>query len=177
MKQFFVLLVFATILLAGCVNQPTAPYASSSGSNVSVSGNGTNSVSSSSSGAGYSGEVLAGTSAKLYDFKKADYENALNSNKLIVLYFFANWCPECREEFPKMQTAFNELTTDRVVAFRVNFNDDQTDADETALAQEFGVSYQHTKVFVKNKQRVLKSPESWEKARYLSEINGALAVG
>src|SRR3990167_11024200 len=90
----------------------------------------------------YSGAVLAGKSAPLLDFTKADYDAALNTDKLIVLYFYANWCPICRAEFPIMQKAFNELNTDKAVGFRVNYNDSETDNDEKNLARQFGVAYQ-----------------------------------
>lgn len=122
----------------------------------------------------FSGTVLAGTHAPLLDFTQADYEAALASGRLVFLYFYANWCPICREEFPVVQAVFNGLTTDQVVGFRVNFNDDQTDAQEEALAREHGVAYQHTKVMVRSGQRILKSPETWTKERYVTEINGAL---
>jgi hypothetical protein len=56
----------------------------------------------------------------------------------------------------------------------VNFNDNQTDADEQALAREHGIAYQHTKVFIKNGQQILKSPESWAQSRYVTEITNAL---
>lgn len=125
------------------------------------------------SGEKYFGAVLAGSSAPLLDFKKADYDAALKTNKLIVLYFYANWCPICKAEFPIMQTVFNELVTDYVIGFRVNYNDDQTDDDEKNLAREFGVAYQHTKVLVKNGRRILKSPEGWDDKRYNTEINKA----
>lgn len=121
----------------------------------------------------YSGAVLAGSSSPLLDFNQADFDAALRSNKLVVLYFYANWCPICREEFPKMQGAFNELTGDNVVGFRVNFNDNETDDDEVALARKHGIAYQHTKVILKNGQQVLKSPETWEQSRYLTEIANA----
>ena len=124
---------------------------------------------------GYSGNVLAGTSALLLDFKKADYEAAKNTDKLIVLYFYANWCPICKVEFPKLQAVFNDFTTDEVIGFRVNYNDNETDADEVALAREFGVAYQHTKVLLRNGARILKAPDSWDKARYTREIMSALA--
>jgi len=124
---------------------------------------------------GYQGEVLAGTQTVLLDFTSRDYEAALATDKLIVLYFYANWCPICREEFPKMQSAFNELQTGEVIGFRVNYNDDQTDADERNLARQFGVAYQHTKVFLKNGERILKSPEEWDKNRYRNEIQNALS--
>lgn len=122
----------------------------------------------------YSGAMLAGKSAPLLDFTKADYDAAVKTDKLVVLYFYANWCPICKAEFPIMQKVFNELTTDTVIGFRVNYNDDQTDSDEKNLAREFGVAYQHTKVFVKGGQRTLKSPEGWDENRYDTEINKAL---
>ena len=118
----------------------------------------------------YNGTVLAGTASQMIDFNRDDYNQAIASDKLVVLYFYANWCPICREEVPKMYEAFNQLTTDQVIGFRVNFNDNETDDDERTLARQFGVAYQHTKVFLKNKERVLKSLESWETERYLTEI-------
>ena len=116
--------------------------------------------------------ALAGSlEAPLLDFNANDYEAALGSEKLIVLYFYANWCPICKAEFPKMQDAFNELPDgSNVVGFRINYNDNETDSYEQDIAREFGVAYQHTKVFIKNGERVLKAPDSWEKERYLSEI-------
>lgn len=121
----------------------------------------------------FNGAVLAGTTSPLLDFTTADYAAAKNSGKLVVLYFYADWCPECRAEFPQMQAAFNQLNNPNVIAFRVNYNDNQTDDAEVALAREHGVAYQHTKVFVKNGQQVLKSPETWAVDRYLTEINKA----
>ncbi len=122
----------------------------------------------------YSGTILAGKSAPLLDFNKTDYDAAAKSDKLVVLYFYANWCPICRAEFPQMQAAFNELTSDKILGFRVNYNDSDTDSNEKALASQFGVAYQHTKIFVKNGARILKAPDGWDKTRYLTEINKAL---
>lgn len=123
----------------------------------------------------YTGAVLAGKSAPLLDFVKADYDAAIKTDKLVVLYFYANWCPICKVEVANaLYPAFNELTIDKVIGFRIGYNDNETDEDEKALAREFGVAYQHTKVFLKDGKRILKSPESWNKDRYLSEINKSL---
>jgi len=123
----------------------------------------------------YGGTVISGKTAKLYDYNQADYEAALKTDNLIVLYFYANWCPICKEEVSAaLYPVFNELDKNNVIGFRVNYNDNETDGNEKELAREFGVAYQHTKVFVKDNQRVLKSPEDWDKDRYVSEINKAL---
>lgn len=122
----------------------------------------------------YTGTILAGNSSPLLDFTKADYDAAATSDKLVILYFYANWCPICKVEFPKMQEAFNELTVNEVVGFRVNYKDNETDNDEKALAVRFGIPYQHTKVFLKNGKQILKAPDSWDKARYITEVDKAI---
>ncbi len=122
----------------------------------------------------FSGTVLAGNKSQVIDFNKADFDKAIASKKLVVLYFYANWCPICREEIPRLYEAFNSLSDDRVLGFRVNYNDNETDGEEKKLAEKQGVLYQHTKVFLKNGQRIFVSPESWDKDRYLLEIDKAL---
>lgn len=118
----------------------------------------------------FSGTVLSGHKSKLLDFNKTDYDAALRTEKLIVIYFYADWCPICQAELPNLYAAFNELDTDNVIGFRVNFNDGQTDLDEKNLAREFGVSYQHAKIFINKGRRVLKAEDPWQKDQYLDAI-------
>ena len=117
------------------------------------------------------GKVLAGTKTPFIDFNKEDYNKALSENKVILLYFYANWCPICKFEEPNTRAAFNELNNENAVGFRVNYKDSDTDKDEEALAEEFQVPYQHTKVIIKDGKQVLKSPDTWGKERYINEIN------
>ncbi len=119
----------------------------------------------------YSGKVLAGTKSKYIEFNKADYDKALSENKKILLYFYASWCPICKKEQPETLAAFNELNDPDLIGFRVNYKDGDDDADEKALAQKFGVAYQHTKVILKEGKQVAKYPDSWIKQRYLDELS------
>jgi len=116
------------------------------------------------------GNILAGTTTPYIDYNKEDYDKALAEGKTVVLYFYASWCPICRVEQSSTFSAFNELQLPNVVGFRVNFKDSDTTDDEIELAKQFGVTYQHTKVIIKNGERVLKAPDGWDKERYISEI-------
>ena len=119
----------------------------------------------------YLGNLLAGTASRYYEFNKADYDLALKENKIILLYFYANWCPICKVEEPKTFAAFSELNNDKVIGFRVNYRDNEVDEFEEDLARKFGVSYQHTKIILKDGERALKAPDSWDKERYLDELD------
>lgn len=123
---------------------------------------------------GYQGKVLAGKSAPFLEFNKADYDKALAEDKTILLDFYANWCPICRAEAPAIHEGFNSLTSDKVIGFRVNYKDSDTDKDEEALAKDFKVPYQHTKVILKEGKEMSRSLDSWDKTAFDEAITKAL---
>lgn len=94
----------------------------------------------------YKGQVIAGDVTKYIRFNQDDYEKALSEGKVIYFYFYANWCPICRQERPKILEAFNELNYPNVVGFEVHFNDDEVTPDDEKIAKQLGISYQHTSV-------------------------------
>lgn len=123
----------------------------------------------------YKGAILAGSASPLIDFNKADYDKAIASGVPVFLYFYANWCPTCKAEQPVLMGAFNALSQEGVVGFRVNYKDNQTDKDEEALARQYGVAYQHTKVVIVGGDAIaLKSPESWDANRYARELSALM---
>jgi len=45
----------------------------------------------------------------LYDTDSVVYELKDYRGKLVLLHFWADWCPHCRQEFPKIQMAYDKL--------------------------------------------------------------------
>lgn len=77
------------------------------------------------------------------------------ADKKRVLFFYANWCPICAPVNVEIQRRSAELP-DNLVILRVNYNDSDTDEAERALAQKYGITYQHTFVLVDSAGRELK---------------------
>lgn len=123
---------------------------------------------------GYQGKVLAGNLSPFLEFKKGDYDKALAEDKIILLDFYAIWCPICRAEAPAIHEGFNSLTSEKIIGFRVNYKDSDTDKDEEALAKDFKIPYQHTKVILKNGKETSRSLDSWDKTAFDEAITKAL---
>ena len=68
-------------------------------------------------------------------------------------------------------TPINELNKENIVGFRVNYNDNETDEYEKQLAKDFGITYQHSRVIIKNGVVILTDNTSWNKDRFLKELS------
>lgn len=118
----------------------------------------------------YAGKVLAGTTTQFIEFNQADYDKALAAKKIVFLDFYANWCPVCRAEAPELHAGFDALKNENVVGFRVNYKDTETDEDEKKLAQQYGITYQHTKVVLKDGKQVEKTQDTWDKETLVQKL-------
>ena len=118
----------------------------------------------------FTGEVLAGKSSPYLAFNQADYVLAGQQKKIIVLDFYANWCPVCRAEAPVFKSGFDGLTSNTTVGFRVNYKDTETDSDEKALADQFRIPYQHTKVIIKDGKEAARFSDAWDEATFKTEM-------
>ncbi len=114
--------------------------------------------------------LIAGDISKYYNWDKAMFDKAVAEGKTIYLEFSANWCGTCQKQEPHLKAAFAELDDPNVVGFKIHYKDDQTTDEHNQLAQQYQIAYQHTKVILKDGKQVLKSPEAWEKDRFLEEL-------
>lgn len=64
------------------------------------------------------------------DFNLADMDGARHRlsdyrGKVVIINFWATWCPPCREEMPSMQRAWGQLEREGVVMLAVNVGEDE----------------------------------------------------
>lgn len=119
---------------------------------------------------GYKGELLAGKNSPYFEFSQVDYDKAIADGKVVLLVFYSSTSSSSVTDDEAAQEAFDELDTDKIVGFRVRFNDTGITEDEEKIALKFAVSGPKTKIFIRYGEKAYKSVEQWTKARYLEEI-------
>jgi thiol-disulfide isomerase/thioredoxin len=60
-----------------------------------------------------------------------------SAGKRQVLFFYASWCPSCRDHDANLQASVSDIPSD-VAIFKLNYD------NEIALRQKYGVTLQHT---------------------------------
>ena len=88
------------------------------------------------------GNKMVKTSSSRYIvYSKGAYDQAVNKRR--VLYFYATWCPSCKQANEDF-TANPDKIPEDVIVLRVNYNDPDTDSQEKDFAKKYGITYQHT---------------------------------
>lgn len=97
--------------------------------------------------------MMADSNSQAYsEYTKATFDSTADKKR--VLFFYASWCPTCRPTDADFKANLAKIPSD-VAVIRVNYNDPETDEEEKALAQKYGVTYQHTFVQIdKNGNKV-----------------------
>lgn len=107
-------------------------------------------------------------------YTKERFEQAVAEKKVIVLDFAANWCLDCLREEPELRKGVMELKSPDVIVLKIPYTDSDTLPEHTALAQQYQIAYQHTKVIIKDGAVVLKTPEVWTAGRFVAELQKVL---
>ena len=117
-------------------------------------------------------EMLAN---RYYRYDPVQYQNALADNKVVYLYFYANWCPICKEARPKILNAFNQINYQDVVGFEVHFNDDETKDFDVEITRNYQIPYQHTTVIARGGKETTRSLNALTTEEILLELEKARA--
>ncbi len=127
-------------------------------------------VSACSSKNNINGNVVADNS-KYSQVTETALNQAIGEDKIVVLNFFATWCPSCTAEQPAIRQALESFNNDNVKVFQVNYKDSDTDDFETELAKKYGITVQGTKIILKDGEQVSKIPQHWQADKWTEELN------
>ncbi len=105
--------------------------------------------------AGSEGVLAVHGEATYETFSKTKYQAALAAHEPIFLYFYANWCPTCREQEPRNEEVFKSFSS-HVHGFRVHTLDNEVSSDDQALAKQFNIYVQHTAIFIDKNGKEIK---------------------
>ncbi len=87
---------------------------------------------------------------------KKQYDNLLNSNKLVLIDFYADWCAPCKKMKPYLEEISKEMA-DKVVVIRINADDNQS------LCKELQIDALPVLSLYKNKAQI------WTNKGYISK--------
>ncbi len=60
----------------------------------------------------------------LYDMDDKQHSLADYRGKVVIVNFWATWCPPCRQEFPSMEKAYQQLQKDDIVMLAIDVGED-----------------------------------------------------
>lgn len=71
--------------------------------------------------------IAATTPEKAYDFRLKDLSGKMvrlsdHKNKVVVVNFWATWCPPCRSEMPSIQAFYNKFKNQGVALLAINLD-------------------------------------------------------
>lgn len=100
-------------------------------------------------------EASAQEQSSYEDFSEDAFEQALAAGRPVYLYFYANWCPFCREQDPRNQEVIPKHPGG-ILGLRIHILDNETGALEERYADRYNVTYQHTAIYFKDGQEAFR---------------------
>lgn len=81
------------------------------------------------------------TEIKLKDMAGAEFVLSEQLGKVVVLNFWASWCPPCNEEIPYFNAAFSEINSEETLIVGIDLIDSDKLEDVKAKIAEFDIQY------------------------------------
>jgi thiol-disulfide isomerase/thioredoxin len=125
-KHFLILLILSTMLLYGCQknNQSDGTAEQMEGIETDAGNN------NSSMAPDFSLKDINGNEVRLSDFK----------GKVVILDFWATWCPPCRKGIPDLIALQNKYNDDLIV-IGISLDQDNTIKDVVPFYKNYGINY------------------------------------
>ena len=114
---------------------------------------------------------------ELYDTDSVSYALTNYRNKLVLVHFWADWCSHCRQEFPKIQRAYEKLkpqgfeilavnagqSREHIVEIKENYNltFPLLVDEEAKIAEIYGVTGLPTSFFIDGTGKIREKHIGW----------------
>lgn len=92
-------------------------------------------------------------------------DGVIGNGQTSVLFFHASWCPSCRQGDKDLASIYGKGTA-KISTYKVDYD------SETALKQQYGVTYQHTFVLIDGKGNAIKTMQGATAAQLAELVNG-----
>ncbi|MBQ0145356.1 MAG: TlpA family protein disulfide reductase [Bacteroidales bacterium] len=124
--------------------------------------------------------LKAGTKAPDFKIATPDGKQLKLSSfkgKIVVLDFWASWCPDCRKELPAIEAAYEKYSKKGVVFIGVSFDDSKE--KWTKAISDFGLKYPQVSELKKWKETEISPVYSikWIPTLYVIDRKGKVALG
>jgi thioredoxin 1 len=100
-------------------------------------------------------------SVSYVEYSKAAFDKATDKKR--VLFFHASWCPNCRAAEATINAGLKTIPAN-VVIFKVDYD------KEVAMKKTYGITYQHTFVYVDAKAASIKKWQGGDLKEILSAV-------
>lgn len=108
-------------------------------------------------------ETTSLATTKITGMSKTDYEKLFDTNKVVLVDFYADWCGPCKQMKPDIDAITNEMV-DKVIVVRINAD------DNAELCKELQIDALPTIKVYKNKALTWSNVGYIDKAGMLAQI-------
>ncbi|MEJ2054964.1 MAG: redoxin domain-containing protein [Calditrichaceae bacterium] len=130
------------------------------------------------------GDKAPGFEAK--DINGNSFSLSQLKGKKVLIHFWADWCSECRAEFPKLETAYQKFKNENFEMLAVNVGQSREHVrsfektfklsfpmlldEQSVIAKQYGIRGLPTNYFISEDQVVTKMVIGWVDAKQINKI-------